>query len=149
MSDYGIFCSYSILYFCLTHCILFALSTLPAALGHYKFRLKDIIIPLIYYFCVIIIASVASALVTSASMSFSYNGYTLSESEWIIPNYAFTQINPLPFTVPMVKLTIWKYDLSLLYILGLYAFYVGIFFTFNAFYYAFINIRKAILKRKA
>ena len=149
MSDYGIFCSYSILYFCLTHCILFALSTLPTALGHYKFRLKDIIIPLVYYFCVIIIASIASALVTSASTSFGYNGYTLSESEWIIPNYAFTQINPLPFTVPMVKLTIWKYDLSLLYILGLYAFYVGIFFTFNAFYYAFINIRKAILKRKA
>ncbi|MDE6441683.1 MAG: YwaF family protein [Clostridia bacterium] len=148
ISNYGIFCSYSILYFCATHCLLFALSVLPSALGHYKFRLKDCIIPLVYYLCVIIIASVASALVTSASMEFSYNGYVLDESEYILPNYAFTQINPLPFEVPLVGLTIWRYDLSVLYILGLYAFYVGIFAVFNIFYYSFLFIRKKLLHRK-
>jgi hypothetical protein len=147
MSNYGIFASYSILYFCLTHCLLFATSVLPSALGHYKFKIKDCIIPLLYYFVVIIIASLASGIVSSASMSFSYNGYTLQDGEWLTPNYAFTQINPLPFDVPMVKLTIWKYDLNALYILGLYAVYVAIFFAFNGLYYAFIYIRKKIIEQ--
>lgn len=145
MSNYGIFCSYSILYFCLTHCLLFALSVMPTALGHYKFRPKDCVIPLIYYFAVIIVASLSSALVTSASMGFTFNGYTLSDGEYLFPNYAFTQINPLPFEVPMWKLTIWRYDLNLLYVLGLYAAYVGIFYAFNGAYYAFLAIRKKAL----
>lgn len=149
MSNYGIFCSYSILYFCLTHCLLFALSVLPAALGHYSFKIKDCIIPLVYYFAVIITASVASALVTSASMQFGYDGYILEESEWLYPNYAFTQINPLPFNVPIWKLTIWRYDLNILYVLGLYAVYVGIFFLFNGAYYAFMAIRKKIVNPAA
>jgi hypothetical protein len=148
MSNYGIFASYSILYFCLTHCLLFALSVLPSALGHYKFKFKDCIIPLIYYFVVIIVASIASGVVSSASMSFSYNGYTLQEGEWLTPNYAFTQVNPLPFEVPFVKLTIWKYDLNALYILGLYAVYVGIFFVFNGLYYGFNWVRHKILGTK-
>ncbi|MDE6613462.1 MAG: YwaF family protein, partial [Clostridia bacterium] len=118
MSNYGIFCSYSILYFTLTHCILFALAVMPTALGHYKFKFKDAVIPLIYYLIVVIAAAVASAVVTSASMGFSYNGYTLQEGEWLLPNYAFTQENPFPFTVPFIKIRIWKYDLSLLYVLG-------------------------------
>lgn len=145
MSNYGIFCSYSILYFCVTHCLLFVLSVLPTALGHYKFQIKDCIIPLIYYFAVIIAASVASALVTSASMQFSYDGYILTEDEWLYPNYAFTQINPLPFSVPIWKLTIWRYDLNVLYIIGLYAFYVGIFVVFNLFYQLFLLARKRII----
>ncbi|MDE6598079.1 MAG: YwaF family protein [Clostridia bacterium] len=149
MSNYGIFCSYSILYFCLTHCLLFALSVLPTALGHYKFKFKDCLIPLGYYFGVIIVASISSALVSSASMDFTYNGYTLQDGEWLLPNYAFTQINPLPFDLPMVKLTIWKYDLNILYILGLYAAYVGLFFAFTGAYYAFLAIRKKVLERKA
>ena len=144
MSDYGIFCSYSILYFCLTHCLLFALSVLPSALGHYKFRFKDCIIPLAYYFAVIVIASIASALVSSASMDFSYGGFVLGD-DYLLPNYAFTQINPLPFEVPMWRLTIWRYDLNALYIIGLYAFYVGIFAVFNAFYFLFLFLRKKIL----
>lgn len=148
MSNYGIFCSYSILYFCLTHCILFALSVLPSALGHYKFTFRDCIIPLVYYFIVIITASLASALVTSASMEFGFNGYVLQNAdEWLYPNYAFTQINPLPFTVPMWKLTIWRYDLNALYVLGLYAVYVAIFFAFTGFYYAFLAIRKKALAK--
>ena len=147
MSNYGIFCSYSILYFCLTHCLLFALSVMPSALGHYKFRIKDCIFPLIYYFAVVIVAALSSALVSSASMGFSYGGYTLGEGEWLQPNYSFTQENPLPFEVPMWKLTIWKYDLNMLYILGLYAVYVGIFWAFNGAYYAFLAIRKKVLAR--
>lgn len=147
MSNYGIFCSYSILYFTLTHCLLFALSVLPTALGHYKFKPKDVIIPLIYYFAVIIIASVASALVTSASMGFTYNGYTLQDGEWLMPNYAFTQINPLPFSVPVWGLTIWKCELNMLYILGLYAAYVAIFYAMNGGYYAFLAIRRKALSR--
>ena len=147
MSNYGIFCSYSILYFCTTHCILFILSVVPSALGHYKFRFKDCIIPLVYYFAVIVIASVSSALVSSASLGFSYGGNTLSEM--LLPNYAFTQINPLPFSLPMLKLTIWRYDLNALYILGLYVAYVAIFFAFNGAYFAFLAIRKKILSRKS
>lgn len=147
MSNYGIFCSYSILYFCLTHCLLFALSVLPTCLGHYKFRPKDALIPLLYYFAVIVVASLASALVTSASTEFTYGGYTLQEGEWLFPNYAFTQNNPLPFEVPLVALRIWKYDLSIIYVLGLYAAYVGIFYAFNGAYYAFCAVRKAILNR--
>lgn len=146
MSNYGIFCSYSILYFCLTHCLLFALSVLPTALGHYTFRFKDCIIPLAYYFTVIIIASVSSALVTSASMGFGYDGYVLGEGEYLFPNYAFTQKNPLPFNVPMWKLTIWRHDLNALYILGLYAAYVGIFFAFNGAYFLFLYVRKRVLR---
>ncbi len=149
MSDYGIFCSYSILYFCLTHCLLFALSVLPTALGHYRYRHKDCLIPLAYYFAVIIIASLSSALVSSASMEFTYNGYTLQDGEWLKPNYAFTQINPLPFELPVWKLTVWRYDLNALYIIGLYAAYVAIFYAMNGAYFAFLAIRKKILKPKA
>lgn len=145
MSDYGIFCSYSILYFCFVHCVLFALSILPSALGHYKFRLKDCVIPLVYYFAVIIVASVSSALVSSASLGFAYGGHTLSQM--LMPNYAFTQLNPLPFEVPMWKLTIWRYDLNVLYVLGLYAFYVGMFFAFIGVYYAFLAVRKKIVAK--
>ncbi len=154
MSNYGIFCSYSILYFCLTHCLLFALSVLPTALGHYKFVARDAVIPLIYYFAVIIVASLSSALVTSASMGFSYDGYTLQYipeldiDEWLYPNYAFTQENPLPFELPMWKLRIWRYDLNMLYILGLYAAYVAIFYAMNGGYYAFLAIRRKVLKGK-
>ncbi|MDE6867607.1 MAG: YwaF family protein [Clostridia bacterium] len=159
MSNYGIFCSYSILYFCLTHCLLFALSVMPTALGHYKYRHKDCIIPLVYYFAVIILASISSALVSSASMEFTvttpsgkytldgYSGWDDKLCEWLRPNYAFTQINPLPFEVPMWKLTIWRYDLNALYILGLYAAYVGIFYAMNGAYFAFLAIRKKVLKK--
>ena len=147
MSDFGIFCSYSILYFCATHCLLFALSVLPSAFGDYKFTFKDCLIPLAYYFGVIVTASVSSALVSSASTEFSYGGYVLSEV--LLPNYAFTQLNPLPFDVPMWKLTIWRYDLNALYILGLYAFYVAIFFAFIGLYYAFLAVRKKVVKSPA
>lgn len=149
LSNFGIFCSYSFLYFTFTHVALFALCVLPSALGMYRFRFRDCVVPLIYYFAVIILASVCSALVTSASASWhTADGQYLPESGLLMPNYAFTQINPLPFEVPPVlTVTIWKYQINVLYVLGLYAVYVAIFFTFTGFYYAFLGIRKKVLKR--
>lgn len=159
ISNYGIFCGYSIMYFCLTHCLLFTLSVMPSALGHYKFKPKDAIIPLIYYCIVIVVAAVASALVTSASMTFSYDGYTLreyvkgsmqpNETEWIYPNYAFTQKNPTPIPEPVLNVRIWKCDMNIAYIIILYAVYVGLFYAMNGAYYAFLAIRKRILGRRA
>lgn len=149
MSNYGIFCSYSILYFCLTHILLFALSVLPSALGHYKFRLKDCIVPLVYYCLVIVVASVASGIVSSASMDFSYDGYTLAEGEWLKPNYAFTQINPLPIPVYEIPFKIWKCEFNLLYLIILYLVYVGLFWIFTGAYYAFLGIRKKVIKPNA
>lgn len=153
MSDYGIFCSYSILYFCLTHCLLFALSVLPSALGHYKFKIKDCIIPLVYYCLVIIIATVASGLVTSFLMEYGYDGYTLTIGEYgsadmSPPNYAFTQINPLPIFFDYIPFSIWKCTFYLSYLIALYAAYVGLFWTFTGAYYAFSAIRKRISKGK-
>lgn len=149
MSNYGIFCSYTILYFVTTHCLLFALCVLPSALGQYRFRPKDAVFCLVYYFLVIVLASVASGVLTSASMSFTYNGYTLTEEEWLMPNFAFTQINPLPVTLPVLPLTIWKYEFNALYLLILYLAYVAIFYLFNGAYYLFLYLRKKALSRNA
>lgn len=135
MSEYGIIFSYTFLYFCTTHGLLFILSVMPAALEHYVFKIKDCIIPLIYFSVVLIIAAVASCLVTSASMSFSYNGYTLQESEWIYPNYSFTIESPIPITFPTVPIRVWKCDLNVLYIIILYAFYCAMFWAFVGVYH--------------
>lgn len=152
MSNYGIFCSYSILYFCLTHCLLFALCVLPTALGHYKFKIKDCIIPLIYYCGVIIVAAVASGLVTSFLTTYSYDGYTLTVGEgagfdMTPPNYAFTQVCPLPVTLPVLPLVIWKCTLNAFYLILLYLAYVCLFWAFTGAYYAFLAIRKSVLAR--
>ena len=146
MSNYGIFCSYSILYFCLTHCLLFALSVLPSALGHYKFKPRDCVTPIIYYCFVIILATVASGLVSSASMRFSYGGYTLQDGEWLTPNYAFTQINPLPIPFEYIPFKIWDCEFYLSYLIALYAVYVGLFWIFTGGYYAFLAVRRRILR---
>lgn len=159
MSNYGIFCSYSILYFCLTHCILFALCVLPSALGHYRFKIKDCLVPLIYYFAVIVIASVASALVSHASTlwtaadgshlvydDFYVTGTTLTENAigglgFMRPNYAFTQVNPLPFAVPnLIPLGgVFKY-INVFYVLLVYVAYVCLFFAFFGVYRAYLAV---------
>ena len=151
ISDYGIFCSYSILYFVFTHSLLFTLSLMPAALGRYKFRHRDALVPLVYYCIVLFLAAIVSAIVTSASYGFTFEGYTLAEDEILIPNYSFTQINPLPFVVPeWVMLNVWRYKINVLYLLGLYAFYVAIFYAFN---YILVNLfmlsRKGVKKLAA
>jgi hypothetical protein len=146
MSNYGIFCSYSILYFCLTHSLLFILSIMPTIFGMYRFRFKDMIPSLIYYFVVIVLAAVASALVTSWSETLqSTNGSFPLEDNPLMPNYAFTQINPLPFEVPAVlTLTIWKYPINVLYILGLYIVYVALFEIFNGCYFLSLKVQNVI-----
>ena len=166
MSNYGIIVSYSILYFCLTHILLFALSVLPSALGHYKFRMMDCLIPLAYYFGVIVVATVSSALVSSYLEGYTYNGYILGDEvrraaellegdlrqqqlQLLLPNYAFTQVNPFPFEVNIWGVTIWKYEVKLLYVLGLYAAYVAIFFAFNGAHYAFLAVRRLVLEKLA
>ncbi len=149
MSNYGIFCSYTILYFVLTHCLLFALCVLPSALGQYKFRPKDAIVPLVYYFIVIVVAAFTSGIITSASMNFSYGGYTLAEDEWLIPNFAFTQINPIPVNLPLIPLRIWRYDFNALYLIILYTAYVAIFYTFNGAYYLLLFARGRLARKTA
>ena len=166
MSNYGIICSYSILYFTLTHLLLFGLSVLPSALGHYKFKMKDCIVPLAYYFGVIVVATVSSALVSSYLEGYTYQGYVLGDEvrkaaelltgdaaqqqlQLLLPNYAFTQVNPFPFELPVWGITIWKYKVNLLYVFGLYVAYVAIFFAFNGVYQAFLAVRKKILSRRA
>lgn len=145
MSNYGIFCSYSILYFCVTHILLFILCVLPSALSIYKFRINDCIIPLVYYFAVIMAASAASAAVTGYSMSLGLEG-----DDIILPNYAFTQINPLPFEVPpVVTITMWGYEINVLYVLGLYMVYVAIFFAFYSLSRLFLLFRRAVLGKRA
>ena len=164
MSNYGIFCSYSILYFCLTHCLLFALCVLPTALKHYKFAIKDCIIPLVYYFVVIIIASVSSTLISDASTKWTANdGFThliydgiyiqgLGDdgTAFMKPNFAFTQTNPLPFDVPnLIPLGgAFKY-MNLFYVLLVYIAYVCLFFAFYGLYRAYIPLYTAIMSKIA
>lgn len=151
MSNYGIIFSYSILYFCLTHCILFMLSVLPSALGHYKFTPRDCIIPLIYYCLVIAVATVSSGLVTSFLDGYTYNGYSLSleKGDFNYPNFSFTQVNPLPIPFNYIPFDIAGCTFYLSYLIVLYLVYVGLFWTFTGGYYAFLAIRRRVLKAPA
>ena len=155
MSNYGIIFSYSILYFCLTHCLLFVLCVLPSALGHYKFKPRDCIIPLIYYCLVIVVATVVGGLLTTFIQNYSYNGYTLTIGEYgtgadMAPfNFAFTQVNPLPIPFYYIPFKIADCTFYLSYLIVLYLVYVGLFWTFTGSYYAFLAIRKRVLKTPA
>ena len=163
MSNYGIFCSYSILYFCLTHCLLFALCVLPSALKHYKFAVKDCIVPLVYYFGVIIVASVSSTLISDASTRWVasdgshliYDGvYVQGLSEdgtaFMKPNFAFTQTNPLPFDVPnLIPLGGAFRYMNLFYVLLVYVAYVCLFFAFYGLYRAYLPLYALIAQKIA
>ena len=152
MSNYGIIFSYSILYFCLTHCLLFVLCVLPSTLGHYKFTPRDCIIPLIYYCLVIVVATVASGLLMTFIENYSYNGYTLTIGEYgtgadMAPlNFSFTQVNPLPIPFNYIPFKIGSCTFYLSYLIVLYLVYVGLFWIFTGSYYAFLAIRKKVLK---
>ena len=156
MSNYGIFASHSILYFCLTHWMLFTLCVLPSALGHYKFKIKECIIPLIYYCVVIIIAAVASALVTDfltkmgLSVGEGINEATGLPFDMTPPNYAFTQVNPLPFAVPnLIPLGGAFRHINVFYVILVYIAYVCLFFAFYGAYRAFLAVRKVVLSKIA
>lgn len=153
MSNYGIFCSYSILYFCLTHCLLFALCVMPSALGHYKFKIKDCIIPLIYYCVVIIFAAAASELVTGYLTGLGLNigsgidPDTGLKFDMTPPNYAFTQVNPLPFEVPNLIPIKGLKHINVFYVVLVYVAYVCLFFAFYGAYRAFLAVRGLILAK--
>lgn len=168
MSNYGIFCSYSILYFCLTHCLLFALCVLPSALGHYKFKIKDCIAPLIYYFIVIVIASIASGLVSYLSTTWLSSdgshlvydnfyvtglidgGSGVGDLGYMRPNFAFTQVNPLPIDIPWpIKLGGFMSYINLLYVGIVYVAYVCLFFGFYGLSEAYLAVLKAIIAKRA
>ncbi len=148
MSNYGIFCSYSILYFCLTHCLLFGLCVLPSALGHYKFRIKDCIIPLIYYCLVIVVATVASGLVSTylTDCGLVIGDYGAPGVDMSPPNFSFTQVNPLPIPFDYVPFNIGNYTFYLSYLIALYVVYVGLFWIFTGSYYAFLAVRRRIFR---
>lgn len=150
MSNYGIFCSYSILYFCLTHCFLFALCVLPSALGHYKFRIKDCIIPLAYYCIVIILAAVASALVTEFLTKMGLSVGSAPTDDMAPPNYAFTQVCPLPIDVPnLIPLGGAFRHINVFYVILVYIAYVCLFFAFFGAYRAFLAVRAVVLEKLA
>ncbi len=143
VSNFGIIFSYTFLNFTFVHCTLFVLSVMPFMLKEYVFRKKDFILALSYYFVVIITASIASSLVTSLSTLWNIDGVYLTTP--LYPNYAFTQINPLPLDVPpLLTFTVWKYQVNLLYVLGLYAVYVLIFIAFSS---IFVGVNKLYKKR--
>ncbi len=150
MSNYGIFASHSILYFCLTHCMLFALCVLPSALGHYKFKIRDCLIPLAYYCVVIILAAISSALVTDFLTRMGLSVGEGMEFDMTPPNYAFTQVNPLPFAVPnLIPLGGAFRHINVFYVILVYIAYVCLFFAFYGAYRAFLAIRAVVLEKLA
>ncbi|MCD8286630.1 MAG: YwaF family protein [Clostridia bacterium] len=149
MSNYGIFCSYTTTYLVVTHAELFAVCVLPTALGLYKWRPKDAIIPIIYYFVFIVLATVVSGLITSYSMTLSYNGVYLTEDELIVPNYSFTQIDPLPiYNPPNIPFKIWNYEFNLFYLIFLFIDYILIFYAFNGCYHIFLKCHTRFIHRR-
>lgn len=166
MSNYGIVISYSILYFVLTHCLLFILCVMPSALKHYKFELKKCYIPLIYYFIVIILASLAGGLVSEISTTWTtesgehllYDNFlvtgsvdgqnVLNSAGFMRPNYAFTQVNPLPFDVPnLIPLGGFMSYINLFYVLLVYIAYVALFFAFYGLYREYLAVYAVVRKK--
>lgn len=130
MSNFGTIFNFSFLFFCLTHLLLFNLCVMPVLLKHFTFKIKYCIIPLIYYGVVIIVASVSSVLVSNYSMTFVDSAFN-HLSEPIYPNYAFTQINPLPVEVPtMLNFEVGFCEVNPIYILLVYIAYILLFFSF-------------------
>ena len=96
----------------------------------------------------IVIASLASTLVSYFSTTWTTaDGIHLSSP--IIPNYAFTQVNPLPFEVPnLIPLGGVMQYINLFYVLLVYIAYVCLFFTFYGLYRAYLGVYGAISAKK-
>ena len=133
IQNFGSVLDYSFLYFTSTHLLLFLLSVLPIMLGHSGFRLKNCLIPIAYYGVVILIATGVSVLITNASSAWvDAEGNHLPELLYL--NFAFTQVNPLPIEVPgWLNFHIGSCEVNPIYLLGLYAVYIGLFFIFFGF----------------
>ena len=145
--NYGTILNYSFLYFTLTHLLLFILSVLPVMLKITTFKLKDVKIPIVYYGIVILVSTFTSVGITNfmagvkdvnnSSLPFIYE-----------PNYAFTQICPLPVSFPtFMNFKIGICEVNMFYEIVLYIAYIVIFFTFFIFqYYAPKLVNKVKIK---
>ena len=122
--------SYSFLYFTINHILLFVLSVLPMYLSMEKFNRKNIITSSLYYGVVIIIAAFTSVSVTNfVSQLTDEFGNTLSSP--FLPNYAFTQICPLPMEFPtFLNFKIGVYEINFVYEMTLFISYVVLFLAF-------------------
>ncbi len=131
--NFGTIFSYSFLYFTITHIFLFLLSVLPVYLGMIKFRLKSILSSSFYYFAVILVAAFTSVAITNLSATLTDSlGNALPTP--IYPNFAFTQICPLPmefFTFLNVK--IGNCEINFVYEIMLFISYLTLFSTFLGF----------------
>lgn len=141
--NYGTIFNYSFIYFTITHLLLFILSTMPVFLRQVNFSLKEALVPSLYYGVVILIATFASVLVTNVSiMITNQNGQTLSAP--IYPNYAFSQICPVPVSFPtFLNVTIGICEVNFFYEIVLFIAYVVLFFAF----YFIYSIGKLILQK--
>ena len=141
--NYGTIFSYSFLYFSFTHLLLFMISVLPIMLKITSFKFKDIKIPIIYYGIVILISTFTSVLITNyMSEVTNHNGQHLPFIYQ--PNYAFTQICPVPVNFPtFMNFKIGICEVNMFYEIVLYLAYVCIFFAFYIFqFYAPIILNK-------
>lgn len=130
MSNFGTVLNYSFLYFVATHLFLFHLCLLPILLKHHEFRLSRCGVPLLYYAIVILAATAASVLVTNYSAALC-DSLGVGTAEWLYPNYAFTQINPLPVEIPpLLSLRIGVTEVNVLYVVLVYIAYLILFFSF-------------------
>ena len=132
--NYGTIFNYSFLYFTITHLLLFILSTMPVFLRQVNFSLKEALVPSLYYGVVILIATFTSVLVTNLSMTITTpGGETLLTP--IYPNYAFSQICPVPVSFPtFLNITIGICEVNFFYEIILFIAYVVLFFAFYSIY---------------
>ncbi|MDR0957149.1 MAG: YwaF family protein [Candidatus Nomurabacteria bacterium] len=142
MSNFGTVFNYSFLYFCFTHCVLFMICVLPTLLGEFKFRLRNSVIPMIYYAVVIFIAAAVSQFITSMT------GAKYGEVNAIYPNFAFTQNSPIANSLPVINVNIFGLNFDALYLSLLFVAYVIIFFVVYGGYYLIIERRKCFVKTK-
>ena len=122
--------SYTYLYFILNHILLFLLSVLPMYLSLEKFKWKSIFSSSLYYGVVIVIAAFVSVSVTNFVSQLT-DGFENTLSTAFLPNYAFTQICPLPMEFPtFLNLKIGVYEINFVYELTLFISYVVLFLAF-------------------
>lgn len=146
--NFGTIFSYSFLYFTITHILLFLLSVLPVYLGLVRFRIKSVLSSSLYYFVVILIAAFTSIAVTNFSMTITDSlGNTLSSPFY--PNYAFTQICPLPMEFyTFLNVRIGNCEINFVYEFMLFISYLVLFFTFLGFNEGMFYLLQKIKDRK-
>ena len=132
-TNFGTIFSYSYLYFTISHILLFILSVLPIYLSIEEFHWKNLFSCSFYYGGVILIAAFVSVGITNVASQLTDSlGNTLSVA--LLPNYAFTQICPLPLEFPtFMNLDIGVYEINFLYEIVLFISYVVLFLAFYSF----------------